>query len=244
MLFDFLLPPAPPGQRSAGALTLGSQTIAIHFVRNPKARRYILRLQPDGSLRATVPRGGANQTAQEFAERNRDWIARQLQKLQQQPVRPRAWQQSTALLYRGETVTLQISPHPTGPRATFADQSVRVPSTADVRPAVEQHLWRVATRELTAQTTALAHYHKIHIQRITVRNQRTRWGSCSRRGTISLNWRLIQAPAFVQEYIILHELMHRREANHSHRYWQQVAAVCPEYEQAEAWLKQHRELLR
>jgi len=54
----------------------------------------------------------------------------------------------------------------------------------------------------------------------------------------------IQTPVFVQDYIILHELMHRREANHSKRYWQQVAAVCPDYTKAEAWLKQHRRLLR
>ena len=96
----------------------------------------------------------------------------------------------------------------------------------------------------TKRTLELAALHNVSVHRITVRNQRSRWGSCSRQGTISLNWRLIQAPDHVQEYIILHELMHRREPNHSQRYWQQVAAVCPDYAQAESWLKQHRGLMR
>jgi predicted metal-dependent hydrolase len=79
---------------------------------------------------------------------------------------------------------------------------------------------------------------------VTVRNQRTRWGSCSRRGTISLNWRLIQTPPFVSDYIILHELMHLREMNHSPRFWRQVETVCPGYRTAEEWLKPHASLLR
>jgi len=77
-----------------------------------------------------------------------------------------------------------------------------------------------------------------------VRNQRTRWGSCSRRGVISLNWRLIQLPAFVSDYVVLHELMHRRQLNHSDKFWREVEQVCPDYRSAERWLKQHSGLLR
>jgi predicted metal-dependent hydrolase len=70
-----------------------------------------------------------------------------------------------------------------------------------------------------------------------VRAQKTRWGSCSARGTISLNWRLIQAPPGVVDYLIIHELMHRREMNHSARYWKLVAQAFPDYRRAEQWLK-------
>ena len=86
--------------------------------------------------------------------------------------------------------------------------------------------------------------HQLPVRRITVRNQRSRWGSCSRRGTISLNWRLIQAPPFVRDYLILHELSHVREMNHSPRFWREVERVCPDYETAERWLKQHSALLK
>src|SRR5688500_6381784 len=93
------------------------------------------------------------------------------------------------------------------------------------------------TRELAAQTNS-------QIARITIRSQRTRWGSCSRRRAISLNWRLIQTPAFVADYIILHELMHLRQMNHSKRFWDEVENVCPTWREAEKWLRQHgREII-
>jgi predicted metal-dependent hydrolase len=90
----------------------------------------------------------------------------------------------------------------------------------------------------------LAKLHGIEVARVSVRNQRSRWGSCSRRGTISLNWRLIQTPAWVRDYIILHELAHRREMNHSDRFWREVERLCPDYLAAERWLKAQRAVLR
>ncbi len=98
--------------------------------------------------------------------------------------------------------------------------------------------------ELVPRTLELAQQHQLRVTRVTVRNQRSRWGSCSARGTISLNWRLIQTPLFVRDYIILHELMHLREMNHSARYWRCVEEVCPDYRTAEAWLKANHGLLR
>jgi len=86
----------------------------------------------------------------------------------------------------------------------------------------------------------LAALHGVNVSLVTVRNQKSRWGSCSRRGTISLNWRLIQTPKFVRDYIILHELAHRRQMNHSGKFWQEVERLCPDYLQAKRWLKQHR----
>jgi predicted metal-dependent hydrolase len=90
----------------------------------------------------------------------------------------------------------------------------------------------------------LAALHGIEVGRVSVRNQRSRWGSCSRRGTISLNWRLIQTPERVRDYIILHELAHRRHMNHSPRFWQEVEWLCPDYLEAERWIKRHGRWLR
>ncbi len=90
----------------------------------------------------------------------------------------------------------------------------------------------------------LAKLHAISAVRVLVRNQKSRWGSCSRRGTISLNWRLIQTPGDVRDYIILHELAHRRQMNHSDQFWQEVAHLCPDYLKAERWLKQNAKLLQ
>jgi predicted metal-dependent hydrolase len=106
-----------------------------------------------------------------------------------------------------------------------------------------KHLWQLAAAEFPPRVLELAAAHQLTVQRVTIRNQRSRWGSCSRRGTISLNWRLIQTPPYVRDYIILHELMHLRQMNHSARFWREVESVCPDYETAERWLKQHAALL-
>jgi hypothetical protein len=98
---------------------------------------------------------------------------------------------------------------------------------------------KLAKTELTLRARELAGAHHLEVKRVAVRNQKTRWGSCSRKGAISLNWRLIQLPAAVRDYIIIHELMHLRELNHSPRFWAEVEKVCPTYRAAEDWLKQH-----
>lgn len=117
-------------------------------------------------------------------------------------------------------------------------------ATGDLRPAVQRHLWTLAGRELPPRTIALAATHGLTVRRVTVRNQRSRWGSCSPRGAISLNWRLVQMPDAARDYIILHELMHLRQPNHSPRFWREVARVCPDYREAEAWIRRHQAQLR
>ena len=85
--------------------------------------------------------------------------------------------------------------------------------------------------------------HQAPVRRVTVRNQRSRWGSCSAGGTVSLNWRLVQTPDLVRDYIIYHELMHLREMNHSTRFWARVEEVCPEWREAERWIKRNGALV-
>lgn len=108
------------------------------------------------------------------------------------------------------------------------------------RPAVvhpdEPVLRKRAVKELPPQLLALAAAHNITVSRISVRNQRSRWGACSSTGSITLNWRLILVPDFVREYVMIHELMHRRELNHSRRFWKHVAAACPRFKEARTWL--------
>ena len=114
---------------------------------------------------------------------------------------------------------------------------------SDLRPALEAHFARRAKIELPARAWELAAETGADVKHVTVRNQRSRWGSCSAGGTISLNWRLVQTPDTVRDYIIYHELMHLREMNHSDRFWARVQAVCPGWRDAEKWLKRNGSLL-
>lgn len=78
---------------------------------------------------------------------------------------------------------------------------------------------------------------------VTIREQKTRWGSCSSRGNLNFNWRLILAPEPVLDYVVIHELAHRKEMNHSARFWEILEEMMPDYRQYRRWLKQYGDCL-
>jgi predicted metal-dependent hydrolase len=185
------------------------------------------------------------QEATRFVARNIAWLEKQLLRQTCETNTGRAWEVGTKILFRGEIVPLEPGVNGEAGIIRFGTETVSVADPAgNLRPELEKHLWNLAARELTARTLELSRQHQVVIRRVTVRNQRSRWGSCSRRGTISLNWRLIQAPLFVSDYIILHELAHVKEMNHSRRFWREVERLCPAYAEAERWLRRHSALLR
>lgn len=198
-------PGAPTGVPfSPPAITLapsGGSLAPLYFVRHRRARRYLLRVEPDGRLRVTIPRGGSRREAEAFAARNSAWVFRE-----------RA---------RGQ-----------GP---IAAGDAREKASLQARAAAE----------LPARLRELADLHEVSgVTRITIRNQRTRWGSCGRDGHICLNWRLVLMPEPVRDYVLIHELMHLRRMDHSPAYWALVAAACPAYADARAWLRTNGRTLR
>lgn len=242
MWFQFTNPLKPRPAAAPAPLQIGAQTVPLLVVCNPRARRYLLRLRPDGAARVTIPRGGSQAEALAFVARNRGWLEQQLQRQQAQPQLPTSWQVGSEIWFRGEQVRIElVAPG----KISFGGEMLSVKdAAADLRPAIEKHLRHLAAHELPSRVREFAAQHNFSVQRVTVRNQKSRWGSCSRRGTISLNWRLIQTPDFVRDYIILHELAHLRHMNHSGRFWAEVERLCPDYAVAERWLKTHRDFLR
>jgi hypothetical protein len=229
---------AHASDRSVTATEEGPDSpIAYVLVRSPRARRYILRLRPDGVVRVTIPARGSRREALEVIERNRSWIERQWRQRMAERRAHDLWQDGTRILFRGHEVTLAVWSTHDGWLVRFADQTVRVGPNIRIRDAVEGRLRDLAEHELAPRLRDFARQHGLAVKQVTVRNQRTRWGSCSRRGSISLNWRLVQMPPSVCDYILLHELMHIRQANHSRRFWREVEAVCPDFRDAETWLR-------
>ena len=109
----------------------------------------------------------------------------------------------------------------------------------------ERHIlrWR-AQHELPPRLAQLAAEHRINVSHVSIRNQRSRWGSCGRDGHISLNWRLILMPDWVGDYVLIHELMHLKRLDHSDEFWRLVAAAVPNYQAARRWLRLHGPSLR
>jgi len=190
-----VLDPASPIQRS---LPFEPHFV---FVRHPRARRYVVRVADDGSVRVTIPRWGSKREAAAFAEQERVWIEKQQRRAEQERHRPK--------------------PPP-------------------LSPEVERDLRGRAKRELPARLLELAAVHGLAVTRVSVRNQRWRWGSCSRNGHICLNWRLIQMPDSVRDYVMIHELIHLKRMDHSPKFWKLVAQACPDFEAARAWLRRSR----
>ncbi|HEY1664034.1 MAG TPA: SprT family zinc-dependent metalloprotease [Verrucomicrobiae bacterium] len=225
----------------ADVLQIGPRSVPLLFVHHLRARRYLLRLLPEGVARVTVPGRGSISAARDFAHRHFGWLEQQLHRLENQPKPTTEWKPGTEILFRGEQVMIEFYDG----KIRFGTESLKLPDVpVDLRPAIQNHLRKLASKELPVRVMELAAFHGIEVARVSVRNQKSRWGSCSRRGTISLNWRLIQAPEFVRDYIILHELAHRRQMNHSDKFWQEVEKLCPDYLVAERWVKQNAKLLR
>ena len=160
-----------------------------------RARRYILRVRPDGTLRVTIPRGGSRAEAIAFMGRHLAWVAAERERVERQ--------------------------------------------RASVPPEREAELREQARQQLIPRLYDLAAQHGLTFTRVTIRNQRSRWGSCSRTGAIALNYRLVLMPSEVADYVLIHELMHLKEQNHGRRFWRLVEAACPAFRDAERWLRTH-----
>lgn len=235
---QLLLNPGPAKEVPVDLLVVNGATLPLQFVRNPRARRYVLRLGHDGVVRVTVPRGGSQAEARNVAHKHQAWIERQMKKRREEAGRDHSWRHGTEILLRGELIRIEVEDGDSirlvriGELAFATDVAI-----ADLRPAIERQFWKIARHELPGRTQELATAHGLNVSTVSVRNQRSRWGSCSRGATISLNWRLVQMPLAVRDYIIFHELAHLQVMNHSAKYWRLVAKLCPDYRAAEAWLK-------
>ena len=111
-------------------------------------------------------------------------------------------------------------------------------------PEQERRRYMELARDIfTRKTAYYAAVMNVTYGRITIREQKTRWGSCSSKGNLNFNWRLIFAPEEVLDYIVVHELAHRKEMNHSPAFYRVVASVMPDYKGSQEWLREHGQSL-
>jgi predicted metal-dependent hydrolase len=227
-----------PAEPSTLLVKHGSQVFAIRLRRHRRARRYTLRIHPtDREAILTMPPRGLIAEAREFAQLHGGWIAARLGRL------PKAapFQHGTVLPLRG--VPHRIV-HRAGERGTVwtetRDSGDKVLCVAGgyehIDRRVHDFLKREARRDLQKVALEYADRLGVRVRRISIRDQSSRWGSCTSAGSLSFSWRLILAPPFVLDYLAAHEVAHLVEMNHSSRFWRVVARICPSVERAKKWL--------
>jgi len=227
-----------PAEPATLVVRHGSQVFAIRLRRHRRARRYTLRIHPtDREAILTMPPRGTLKDAREFAELHGGWIAARLGRL------PKAapFQPGTIVPLRG--VPHRIV-HRAGERGTVwtetRDSGEKIICVAgDVEftdRRVHDFLKREARRDLQKSANDHAHALGVRVKRISIRDQSSRWGSCTSAGSLSFSWRLILAPPFVLDYLAAHEVAHLVEMNHSARFWRVVGRICPSMERAKKWL--------
>ncbi|ATC65103.1 metal-dependent hydrolase [Nibricoccus aquaticus] len=252
-LFDAFTP--EPGVHKGPPASGGNQAgqDGIVFERSHRATNYRLTLRRDGVAVATIPAQGTERDARRFVEQHQDWLERARARQKLKPRGAVVWTLGAHVLWRGEMMEIRKAGEKQVTREGIFEERPMVSLGADVfrvsgftgdlRATLESHFLHKAKIELPGRTWELAAETGVEVKEVSVRNQRTRWGSCTTGGVISLNWRLIQTPAAVRDYIIYHELMHLKEMNHSARFWARVEEVCPGWREAEKWIKQNGSLL-
>ena len=210
----------------------------IQLRRHRQARRYTLRVQAASrAIVLTMPLRGSVKEARAFAERNGGWIAARLKRLPQ------------AIPFAdGLELPLRGVPHLIAHRAARGTAWIEqgdppllcvAGDAKHLARRVRDYLKREAKREAEAASRRYAAMLGVTIKRVSVRDQASRWGSCTAAGVLSYSWRLILAPPFVLDYLAAHEVAHLVEMNHSRKFWRVVAGICPDWQRAKAWLNAH-----
>jgi len=155
----------------------------------------------------------------------------------------RKFQPGEEFLFLGKVYPLVISDDL--PKAVVFDGSLKIAQVAlsNVKKHLENWYKSQALDYITPRVEDYAREAGLKHHAIKVNEARTRWGSCGHKNTLNFTWRLIMAPPRVVDYVIVHELMHLKEKNHSHKFWAEVAQIIPDYRQDERWLKQNGHLL-
>ena len=236
----------PAGGPDVGSVHVNGHDIPVSYRRSARARRISLRLSLRHGLEIVVPLqvsvGKIDVTS--LVNARLAWIERAHDRLlrHQKTVRDIPITSGTRLDILGREVEVLLRPSATTrSRETLSPThlTVTTPGTdqASIRRVLMRLLLALAKEIIPEKVRECASPAGLVYKRVTIRNQATRWGSCSRRGTLSFNWRLVLCPPFVMEYLIYHELAHLREMNHSVKFWRLVGTLCPLYREAEAWLR-------
>jgi predicted metal-dependent hydrolase len=229
--------PSPPEKRT---LDVAGRPMPLTIKQHDRATRITLRIEPGGrALKMTVPKGLAAREVNAFLDRHQGWLLTKLAKFSTDT----GLRDGGEILFRGVRHRIEHTGSLRG-----LTEAVVVDGKAVLRVSgMPEHIGRrIATflkKEARADLERLSRLHagsiKAPIRSISMKDTRSRWGSCSSEGNLSFSWRIVMAPPSVIDYLAAHEVAHLKEMNHGPHFWALCKRLCPHMEEAKSWLKRH-----
>lgn len=219
---------------------MDGRTVVVHVRKSRRARKMRLVVAPGRAPEVVLPERVPHRAVEGFLRGNQRWLADKLAALEALDRRPAVLPgRAGVVCVAGEAVT--VVPGAAGrSRVVLRDGRLVVDGApADAEAAVDRWYRREARRRLAGAIEEHAPALSVQVAAISVRDQRTRWGSASRNGRLSFSWRLVLAPPPVLTYVVQHELCHLRDFNHSPAFWKLVESVRPDWREPARWLREH-----
>ncbi|MGK2934016.1 MAG: M48 family metallopeptidase [Gemmatimonadaceae bacterium] len=214
--------------------------------RSAKRKRLTITVERDRSVVVHAPSSASDEAIQRVVDSRRQWIFEKLhhsQKYMDLPHPPgKELVSGESALYLGRSYRIEVIPNGTG-EVQFTRRFLIPASRGIRRDSMREWYLARAHEKILPRVEHHAHELGVEFKRARIVDNRYRWGSCTVNDNISFNWRLIKAPMFVIDYVIVHELAHVIEANHTARFWNVVRSHVPKMDQARAWLLDNGQLL-
>ncbi|MCX6761672.1 MAG: SprT family zinc-dependent metalloprotease [Candidatus Moranbacteria bacterium] len=218
--------------------------IPISKIIRSKRKNIALVISHDATLVVRAPMRTSLSYIEKLVEEKFAWIERKMREFEKRPkADKKTFSEGEEFLYLGKKYKLELTD---GLEIeTTEDFELLFPKVFLWRAKARMHDWykKQALKEITERTKVISEKLNLRYCSLKISNAKTNWGSCGPKNSLNFNWRLIMAPESVMDYVIIHELMHIIEKNHSARFWNKVAVVMPEYKSARKWLRENSKVL-
>ncbi|NTG47696.1 M48 family metallopeptidase [Agrobacterium rhizogenes] len=231
--------PQPPAPETR-TLEVAGRLMPLTIRQNERATRITLRIEPGGrALKMTIPRGLAAREVNAFLDRHQGWLLTKLAKFSTES----SLRSGGEILLRGIRHRIEHTGTLRGLTEAIVIDGVPVLRVSGMPEHAGRRIATFLKKEARADLERLAKLHagaiRAPVSSISMKDTRSRWGSCSSEGNLSFSWRIVMAPPLVIDYLAAHEVAHLREMNHGPRFWALCRKLCPEMDEAKAWLKRH-----